>query len=46
VFGVLWPRKTISMTSKLTTREEAVAEIRETVTHELGHYFGLHDDDM
>jgi predicted Zn-dependent protease with MMP-like domain len=28
------------------TREEAVAEIRETVIHELGHYFGLHDDDM
>ncbi len=29
-----------------STREEAVAEIRETVIHELGHYFGLHDDDM
>ncbi len=28
------------------TRAEAVAEIRETVIHELGHYFGLHDDDM
>jgi predicted Zn-dependent protease with MMP-like domain len=27
-------------------RREAVDEIRETVIHELGHYFGLHDDDM
>lgn len=25
---------------------EAVEEIRETVVHELGHYFGLGDDDM
>lgn len=28
------------------TREEAVAEVRETVIHELGHYFGLTDDEM
>jgi predicted Zn-dependent protease with MMP-like domain len=28
------------------TRREAVREIRETVIHELGHYFGLHDDEM
>jgi predicted Zn-dependent protease with MMP-like domain len=28
------------------TREEAVREVRETVIHELGHYFGLHDDEM
>ena len=28
------------------TREEAVAEVRETVIHELGHYFGLGDDEM
>lgn len=28
------------------TRHEAVEEVRETVIHELGHYFGLHDDDM
>jgi predicted Zn-dependent protease with MMP-like domain len=28
------------------TREEAVEEVRETVIHELGHYFGLSDDDM
>lgn len=28
------------------SRSEAVAEVRETVIHELGHYFGLHDDDM
>jgi predicted Zn-dependent protease with MMP-like domain len=28
------------------TRSEAVREIRDTVIHELGHYFGLHDDDM
>jgi predicted Zn-dependent protease with MMP-like domain len=28
------------------TRREAVDEIRETVIHELGHYFGLHDHDM
>lgn len=27
-------------------RREAVREIRETVIHELGHYFGLHDDEM
>jgi len=29
-----------------STREEAVEEVRETVIHELGHYFGLHDDEM
>lgn len=28
------------------SRREAVAEIRDTVVHELGHYFGLGDDDM
>ncbi len=28
------------------SRREAVDEIRETVIHELGHYFGLHDHDM
>lgn len=28
------------------SRHEAVHEIRDTVIHELGHYFGLHDDDM
>lgn len=28
------------------TREEATAEVRETVIHELGHYFGLTDDEM
>ncbi|HEU4522923.1 MAG TPA: metallopeptidase family protein [Thermoanaerobaculia bacterium] len=28
------------------SRREAVREIRETVIHELGHYFGLHDDEM
>ncbi len=28
------------------TREEAVEEIRETVIHELGHYFGLEDEEM
>lgn len=27
-------------------RRDAVDEIRDTVIHELGHYFGLHDDDM
>ncbi len=27
-------------------RDEAVAEIRDTVIHELGHYFGLDDDAM
>ena len=27
-------------------RKEAVREIRETVIHELGHYFGLSDHDM
>jgi predicted Zn-dependent protease with MMP-like domain len=27
-------------------RRQAVREIRETVIHELGHYFGLHDDEM
>jgi predicted Zn-dependent protease with MMP-like domain len=28
------------------SRHEAIHEIRDTVIHELGHYFGLHDDDM
>jgi predicted Zn-dependent protease with MMP-like domain len=28
------------------TRGEAILEIRDTVIHELGHYFGLHDHDM
>ncbi len=28
------------------SRAEAVHEVRETVIHELGHYFGLGDDDM
>lgn len=28
------------------TREEAIAEVRETVIHELGHYFGLEDEEM
>jgi predicted Zn-dependent protease with MMP-like domain len=27
-------------------RHEAVHEIRDTVIHELGHYFGLHDHEM
>ena len=27
-------------------RHQALHEIRDTVIHELGHYFGLHDDDM
>ena len=27
-------------------RRDAVQEIRDTVIHELGHYFGLHDADM
>jgi predicted Zn-dependent protease with MMP-like domain len=27
-------------------RTEAVAEVRETLIHELGHYFGLCDEDM
>ena len=28
------------------SRADAVRQIRETVIHELGHYFGLHDHDM
>ncbi len=28
------------------TRPDAVHEVRETVIHELGHYFGLDDDEM
>jgi predicted Zn-dependent protease with MMP-like domain len=28
------------------TRQEAVHEVRETVIHELGHYFGLDDEEM
>lgn len=28
------------------TRAEIIAEIRDTVVHELGHHFGLSDDDM
>ncbi len=27
-------------------RRDALREIRETVIHELGHFFGLHDDEM
>jgi predicted Zn-dependent protease with MMP-like domain len=28
------------------TRRDAVQQIRDTVVHELGHYFGLHDHEM
>lgn len=28
------------------TRSEAVEEVRQTVIHELGHYFGLQDEEM
>jgi predicted Zn-dependent protease with MMP-like domain len=28
------------------SRREAVEEVRETVIHELGHYFGLDDEEM
>ncbi len=28
------------------SRAEAVAEVRETVMHELGHFFGLDDDEL
>lgn len=28
------------------TRDEAVAQVRKTVIHEFGHYFGLGDDEM
>ena len=28
------------------TREEAVVEVRTTVIHELGHYFGLDEDEL
>ena len=28
------------------SREDVVAEVRETVIHELGHYFGLDDDEL
>ncbi|MEM6455186.1 MAG: metallopeptidase family protein [Acidobacteriota bacterium] len=28
------------------TRREVVREVRDTVVHELGHHFGLSDDDM
>jgi len=28
------------------TRREIVDEVRDTVIHELGHYFGLSDDEM
>ena len=28
------------------TREGAVQEIRDTVIHEIGHYFGLEDEDL
>jgi predicted Zn-dependent protease with MMP-like domain len=28
------------------TRDEAVQEVRDTIIHELGHYFGLGDDEM
>ena len=29
-----------------TSNREAVKEIQDTVRHELGHYFGLEDDEM
>lgn len=29
-----------------SSRDEAVHEVRETVIHELGHYFGLSDDEL
>jgi len=28
------------------TREEVIQEVRDTVVHEIGHHFGLADDDM
>jgi predicted Zn-dependent protease with MMP-like domain len=28
------------------SRAEAVREVRDTVIHELGHYFGLEDEDL
>ena len=28
------------------SREEALEEVRETIVHELGHYFGLDDDEL
>lgn len=28
------------------SREEVIEEVRDTVIHELGHYFGLEDDEM
>jgi len=28
------------------SRRQAIEEVRETVMHELGHYFGLDDDEM
>ena len=28
------------------SRREAVDEVRDTIIHELGHYFGLEDEDM
>jgi predicted Zn-dependent protease with MMP-like domain len=28
------------------TREDVVQEVRDTVVHEIGHHFGLEDDDM
>lgn len=28
------------------SREEAIEEIRDTLVHELGHFFGLGDDEM
>jgi predicted Zn-dependent protease with MMP-like domain len=28
------------------SRREAIQQVRDTVIHELGHYFGLHDHEM
>lgn len=28
------------------TRREAIREIRDTVLHELGHYYGLEEDEL
>jgi predicted Zn-dependent protease with MMP-like domain len=36
----------LPIVSLCTTHDEVVDEVRDTLIHELGHHFGLSDDDM
>ncbi len=36
----------VPLLQECETREELIQEIRDTVVHEIGHYFGLDEDDL